>query len=107
MEYNIQHPNRHAIFRLIPGVSCYTYVPDTMHCKNLGSDPMFLGSVLRYSTHYFLPDSPDENLKRLNIELKEEMQNVDEGKRYKRINQKMIHAPGKKLPCLIERKLVK
>ena len=71
-----------------------------MHCKNLGSDPVFLGSILRYLTHYFLDESPDANLNRLNLEVRAEYRELKVENRYTIITHNVVHPPSSKLPLL-------
>ena len=52
--YALAYPNRHRMMRHLPGVGITTYIPDVMHCKNLGSDKSFVGSTLRNLTHHIL-----------------------------------------------------
>ncbi len=59
--YARKHPARHVLSRVVLGVTANTYVPDIMHNKSLGA----VGSLLRYLTHYFLDETPMENLSRL------------------------------------------
>ena len=61
--YALAKPNRHRLLKHLPGLGICNYVPDTMHCKNLGSDKSFLASALRNLTHHILPGDPATNLK--------------------------------------------
>lgn len=102
-EYSNVHPDRHPLLRLVLGVNIASYIPDIMHCKNLGSDSVYLGRILRYLTHYFLPDSPDMNLRTLLAEIKHEYGNLNlTSSRYTRLTHHMIHPPSKR-PAAIER----
>ena len=61
--YALAKPDRHRLLKHLPGVGICNYIPDTMHCKNLGGDRSFLGSALRNLTHHILPGDPATNLK--------------------------------------------
>ena len=39
-------PDRHRLFRHVPGVTIFCYIPDWLHTKHIGRDAYFLGSVL-------------------------------------------------------------
>ena len=65
-------PNRHVIFRAIPGVSLSSILPDLMHSKHLGSDAYFYGSVLKMLTHTMLPDSHAANLATVSEQIMEQ-----------------------------------
>ena len=39
-------PDRHRLFRHVPGVTIFCYIPDWLHTKHIGCDAYFLGSVL-------------------------------------------------------------
>ena len=98
--YNRRHPQRHMLFKTVPGVSVLTYITDVMHCKNLGPDPVFLGSILRYLTHYLLHGSPHDNLKQIWAEIRDEYKTSKTQTRYGNLSHNMIHPPSKKLPQL-------
>ena len=36
--YALAKPGRHRVFKHLPGVGICNYIPDIMHCKNIGSD---------------------------------------------------------------------
>ena len=55
-EYNL-----HVIFT-IPGVTLLSVFPDYMHCKHLGTDAYFFGSVLFVLCFYMLPGTPEQNI---------------------------------------------
>ena len=69
MQYAAAHPDRPAILKMW-GASIHYYIPDTLHCKNVGSDATFVGSVIRFLTHHLLPGTPDENLTTVQRQLK-------------------------------------
>jgi hypothetical protein len=46
----------------MPGLTGVSFYPDWMHCKHIGTDMYFLGSILTYLTHHFLTGSPQDNL---------------------------------------------
>ena len=52
------------LFNELPGQSCHTVSLDLMHCKYLGHDMYFFGSVLTLLCQYLLPGSEEQNLKR-------------------------------------------
>ena len=53
--------NTHPIFKL-PGLSILTVICDVMHCKHIGTDQYYYGSVLVLLCFYMLPGTPSENL---------------------------------------------
>ena len=59
----------HPLFRL-PGVSILNVMPDLLHCKHLGSDSWFYGSVMTLLTHHIMEGDPDTNLERIWEEIK-------------------------------------
>ena len=63
-EWFAAHANRMPLFR-VPGVGIQQFHPDLMHCKHLGTDQFFFGSVLKFLTHHLLPGTPDENLEQI------------------------------------------
>ena len=93
--YNLKHPNRHLVFS-IPGVTNHTYIPDSMHCKQIGADPMFAGSILRYFTHYFFTDDPLQNLNFVVTELRAIYKDLKAKNCYATLTPNMIHPPSKK-----------
>ena len=62
--FDAAHPNRHIVFT-IPGVSIYSITFDLMHCKHLGIDQYFLGSVLWILVYLMLPNDKADNLARI------------------------------------------
>ena len=98
--YNTAHPDRHIFLKLVPGVSVLSYVPDIMHCKILGSDPVFLGNIIRYLTHYVLGGNPDQNLRLVWAEIKAFYRELCVDNRYSNLTHNMVHPPNKKLPQL-------
>lgn len=60
MESEDAHPNPHALFS-IPGVSILNVAPDLMHCKHLGTDQHFYGSVVKLLVNDIMPGSKVEN----------------------------------------------
>lgn len=61
-EWAAEHPTAHPIFR--GGFSCgiQSVAVDIMHCKHLGTDQWFYGSVLYWLCYHVMPKSPEENL---------------------------------------------
>jgi hypothetical protein len=53
--------NTHPIFKL-PGVTILSVCADLMHCKHLGTDAYFYGSVLFVLCYYMLPGTPQQNI---------------------------------------------
>lgn len=91
---------KHRIFKHVPGVGIVMYIPDVMHCKCLGSDPSFLGSVMRFLTHFLLPNDPETNLKTIWADIRSEYRRMRKCPRYGRITHNMIHPPKNKTPNL-------
>ena len=52
---------RHILFRMLPGLTIYAVMIDWMHCKHLGVNQYFFGSLLHYICHDVLPYSPKVN----------------------------------------------
>ena len=50
------------LFNQLPGQSCHTVSLDLMHCKYLGHDMYFYGSVLTLLCQYILPGTDEANL---------------------------------------------
>ena len=99
--YRLHHPNLHRLFRHLPGFGITNYIPDTLHCKCLGSDQSFLASVMRYLTHHTGgPSTPDQKLTLLLTEMKVEYKRMKTTTRYNKITHNMIHPPSKQLPQL-------
>ena len=55
------HPDRHVLFR-VSGVTLHNVAPDLMHCKHLGTDQYYYGSVLKLLTHHIMTGTRAENL---------------------------------------------
>ena len=99
-QYIAAHQILHILFYAVPGLTTCNYIPDIMHCKCLGSDAVFLGSILRYMTHHFMPGTPDVNLREILSGLKAAYTELQTDTRYNTITHNMIHPPGSKLPHL-------
>ena len=56
------NPLRHIRFLMIPGFSISALMIDWMHCKHLGADQYFYGSVLCWLCRFVMRGSPKENL---------------------------------------------
>ena len=67
----LEHPDRMPLFRL-PGVGIEQVHPDLMHCKHLGSDQYYYGSILKFLTHHLLQGPTEENLERIWVTIKEQ-----------------------------------
>ena len=65
------NPHRNALLRL-PGISCLNVCPDWQHCKHLGCDAYFYGSVLAYFTDYLMQWDPDTNCDELFVKLRQQ-----------------------------------
>ena len=61
----INFPQRHRIFRDLPGFGVAGVIPDVLHTKHLGTDSAFCGGVLKYLIWYVMLGSPVENLNTL------------------------------------------
>ena len=92
-------PDRHCIFKL-PGVSIQNYCPDWLHCKHLGADAWFLGSVLDMLCVYILPGTFDENLKSLKTEMIQLYSELKISERLPTLTKGMFHTTAEKFPCL-------
>ena len=57
----------HVIFagKKLPGVGIMAWVPDVMHCKHIGADCYFFGSVLAYLVNSVMSEDPESNMKEL------------------------------------------
>jgi hypothetical protein len=62
--WRVANPNHCKLFSLA-GLGATSFFPDLMHCKYLGSDMYFYGSVLVYMIWYALPNSKDKNMENL------------------------------------------
>ena len=62
--FNFEARSMNPLFNELPGQSCHTVSLDLMHCKYLGHDMYFFGSVLTLLCQYLLPGSEEQNLKR-------------------------------------------
>ena len=56
----------------LKGVSITDVIPDLLHCKHLGTDAYFYGSVLLYLVTYIMVGNKQSNMERLWKELKEQ-----------------------------------
>ena len=54
-------PRRHIFFRELPGLTIYAVLIDWMHCKHLGVNQYFFGSMLYYICYDVLPGSAAVN----------------------------------------------
>lgn len=63
-EWRANHPNCNPLFRL-PFISILSLCYDLMHCKHLGCDMYFLGSVLWLLAFRVLAGEPQDNLSRV------------------------------------------
>eukprot|EP00969_Alexandrium_andersonii_P176935 7823447-Alexandrium_andersonii.AAC.1 len=61
MEWRATHENCHALFKL-PFISIHNMAYDLMHCKHMGTDAYYLGSVLFLLCYEVMPKSPTDNL---------------------------------------------
>ena len=61
LQWNTSVYNTHPIFT-VPGVTILTVCADYMHCKHLGTDAYFFGSVLFVLCYYMLPGLPQQNI---------------------------------------------
>ena len=75
------------------------YIPDEMHCKHLGADKSFAGSVLRNLTHHVLGGSEAANLKTIWREIQLEYKQTRTQTRFQVITANTIQGK-KKLPEL-------
>ena len=50
--FEAAYPDRHILFRHVPGAKILMYIPDVLHCKYLGSDQYMLASVLVFMICY-------------------------------------------------------
>jgi hypothetical protein len=81
-------------------MSCF--LPDILHVKHLGTDPMYFGSVMKMLTHFIIEDgvNPDRNLRLLFEEIVAIYKHLKITDRYHTLKHSMIHPNGKKLPQL-------
>ena len=92
-------PRRHRLFRHVPGVGIRSYIPDALHCKYLGSDAYFIGSLLWFFISSLMPGTVQANLSLLFAELKKEYKNVGlQG--FNQLTESMIKSDGNKLAYL-------
>ena len=56
------HPDRHVLFKDLPGLSILNYIPDVMHCLHLGVHQYFLGSILSFLVHTVMANTAAKNL---------------------------------------------
>ena len=92
-------PNRHRLFRHVPGVGIRSYIPDVLHCKYLGSDAYFLGSLIWYLISSVMPGTLQGNLSSLFAELKQEYTNGG-WQGFTKLTLGMIKGDGTKLAYL-------
>ena len=52
----------HVMFRELPGVGIVSWCPDVMHCKHIGSDCYFYGSVLYYLVWHVMTEGAADNM---------------------------------------------
>ena len=64
-------PGRHLLFTIC-GVSVSTVLPDVLHCKHLGTDTYYYGSVLMLLVHHIMTGNASANLGLKWQEIKEE-----------------------------------
>ena len=58
------HPDAHILLNglnIAIGMGILNWVPDHMHCKHLGTDQYFYGSVMYVLIYHIMGDSPEEN----------------------------------------------
>ena len=96
------HPDRHRLFRHVPGAGVNCFVPDWLHTKHIGCDAYFLGGILQYMLAYMgLPGSPAEILKMIWQELRDAYNKLKLNKnRLWSLSFTMVQSEGAKLPCL-------
>ena len=58
-------PNRHRLFRHVPGAGVGLYVPDYLHTKLIGTDCYYMASVMHLLIYYIMSGSVLENLAEL------------------------------------------
>ena len=85
------NPHRNALLRL-PGISCLNVCPDWQHCKHLGCDAYFYGSVLAYFTDYLMQWDPDTNCDELFVKLRQQYDDLGTKHRLPALRIEMIHA---------------
>jgi hypothetical protein len=100
--YAAAFPNRHRLFKEVPGLGIMHYIADILHSKWLGSDQYFLGSSIALLTHHVLADTPAVNLVRVWGDVRDEYgrQNVPHKNRYSKIRMSQYFAQSLKLPKL-------
>ena len=100
LAYAMAYPRRHGVLRNVPGVGINTYIPDVMHCKYLGSDKSFCGSVIKNLITYILPGSEKDNLKTIWYDIVREYKRGRVPSRFQAITANMVQGPSKKNPEL-------
>ena len=100
--YAAAFPNRHRLFKEVPGLGITHYIADILHSKWLGADQYFLGSAIALLTHHVLADTPAANLQRVWGDVRDEYkrQNVPHKIRYAKIRMSQYFAQSLKLPKL-------
>jgi hypothetical protein len=67
--WNRAHPDRSILFTEVPGLRVLNFMPDAMHTLHLGVYQYLFGSILEYLTHHLLPQTPEQNLRAIWMEL--------------------------------------
>ena len=100
--YAAAFPNRHRLFKEVPGLGITHYIADILHSKWLGADQYFLGSAIALLTHHWMEDTPAVNLVRVWGDVRDEYgrQNVPHKNRYSKIRISQYFAQSLKLPKL-------
>ena len=94
----------HALFHKVHGgISSLTFMPDLLHCKHLGTDQYFYGSVLWILIYVILPDGHADNLKTIFDHIKDQYGTLNIEQRFQNMTLNMISNktdPPTKFPCL-------
>ncbi len=93
---------RHILFHL-PGLSISSVLPDILHCKHLGTDQYYYGSVLMVLTHHILKGSKEDNLATVWAELKAQYRALGVGDQLQNLTLSMYVPEGDKFPRLKSR----
>ena len=71
-DWKLAHPSAHALLTKVVGVSILNVIPDIMHVFHLGVYMYFFGSLLKYLAYHWMRGDPEDNVKSLFAEIKEQ-----------------------------------
>ena len=100
LQYALKFPNRHLIYKALPGFGVNNYIPDILHTKHLGVDCYFLASVITYIIRYMMPHDEATNLKNFVREMTHQYEKMKGNHRVQYLSKTILKKADASVPCL-------